>query len=90
MSLIGRVVRSMEKIAPLSLGETWDNIGVLVEAPHPRQATKVFLTIDLTSQVLEEALSDSTVGVIVAYHPPLFRSFKRLTLSDEKSKIALV
>jgi len=90
MSLIARVVRSMEKIAPLSLGESWDNVGVLVEAPFLRMATKVFLTIDLTSQVLEEALSDSAVGVIVAYHPPLFRSFKRLTLSDEKSKIALV
>jgi putative NIF3 family GTP cyclohydrolase 1 type 2 len=80
----------MEKIAPLHLGESWDNVGVLLEAPSPRIATKVFLTIDLTNEVLEEALSDSAVGVIVAYHPPLFRSFKRLVLSDEKSKIALV
>lgn len=90
MSLIGRVARSMEKICPLSLGEVWDNVGVLLETPSPRIATKVFLTIDLTSEVLNEALSDSSVGVIVAYHPPIFQSFKRLTLSDEKSKIALV
>jgi putative NIF3 family GTP cyclohydrolase 1 type 2 len=81
----------MEKICPLSLAELqWDNVGLLVEAPYPREnATRVFLTIDLTSQVLEECLSDPSTGVIISYHPPLFKSFKRLTMSDEKQSIAL-
>ncbi|KAJ3189888.1 NGG1 interacting factor [Gaertneriomyces sp. JEL0708] len=91
MSLLQRVVKAMDHLAPLSLAETaWDNVGVLVEAPFPRQnANRIFLTIDLTTPVLEEALKDPKVGVIMAYHPPLFRSFKRLTLSDEKQAIAL-
>ncbi|KAJ1342061.1 YbgI/family dinuclear metal center protein [Batrachochytrium salamandrivorans] len=84
-------MRSMEKIAPLSLAEAaWDNTGLLLEAPYPRpNASKVFLTIDLTQEVLEEAISDPSVGVIVAYHPPLFKAFKRLCLNDEKQNIAL-
>lgn len=60
------------------------------EAPKPRiNASRVFLTIDLTPQVLDEAISDPSVGLIISYHPPLFRAFKRLTLADVKQKIAL-
>ncbi|RKP08447.1 GTP cyclohydrolase 1 type 2/Nif3 [Thamnocephalis sphaerospora] len=91
MTLLDKVVRALERIAPLSLAETaWDNVGLLVEAPTPRAAaTRVFLTNDLTTPVLAEALADPAVGVIVSYHPPLFRSFKRLTLADPKQAIAL-
>ncbi|KAF0547684.1 NGG1p interacting factor 3 [Gigaspora margarita] len=89
--LLSRVIRALEKIAPLSLAESsWDNVGLLVEPPYPRpNSSRVFLTIDLTSSVLEEALADPKVGVIVAYHPPIFRSFKRLNLSDIKQAIVL-
>jgi putative NIF3 family GTP cyclohydrolase 1 type 2 len=81
----------MEKICPLSLAESsWDNVGLLLEAPNQRaQATKVFLTIDLTREVLDECLADPQIGVIVSYHPPIFRAFKRLLMSDEKQSIAL-
>jgi putative NIF3 family GTP cyclohydrolase 1 type 2 len=47
------------------------------------------LTIDLTERVLDEAMADPAVGVIVAYHPPLFRPVKCLTLSDIHQRIAL-
>jgi putative NIF3 family GTP cyclohydrolase 1 type 2 len=40
------------------------------------------------AKVLEEAIGDN-VGVIVAYHPPLFRPVKRLTLADTKQEIIL-
>ncbi|ORY01944.1 NGG1p interacting factor 3 [Basidiobolus meristosporus CBS 931.73] len=91
MSLLSRVIRRMERIAPLSLADTtWDNVGLLIEAPFPRQAAnRIFLTIDLTTQVLEEAIKDEKVGVIIAYHPPIFRGMKRLNMSDVKQAIAL-
>ncbi|KAJ3414761.1 S-adenosyl-L-homocysteine hydrolase [Chytridiales sp. JEL 0842] len=86
-----RVKASLEIIAPLELAElAWDNVGLLVEAPFPRpNATKVFLTIDLTSETLKETIDDPAVGVIIAYHPPIFRAMKRLTLSDEKQSLIL-
>ncbi|CAG8615614.1 2446_t:CDS:2 [Dentiscutata erythropus] len=89
--LLSRVIRALEKIAPLSLAESsWDNVGLLVEPPYPRpDSSRVFLTIDLTSSVLEEAIADPRVGVIVAYHPPIFRPFKRLNLSDIKQAIIM-
>jgi putative NIF3 family GTP cyclohydrolase 1 type 2 len=53
-------------------------------------ANKVLLTIDLTPSVAEEALAkDSNVGVIVAYHPTIFRGLKSLTLGDPLQEIIL-
>lgn len=90
MSVLARVAKCLETIAPLSLAEAWDNTGLLIEAPFPRPgASKIMLTIDLTNSVVDECLNDKQVSVVVAYHPPIFKKFNRLCLSDEKQAIAL-
>ncbi|KAJ2659526.1 hypothetical protein IWW48_003472 [Coemansia sp. RSA 1200] len=91
MTLLSRVSAAMQRIAPLSLAELkWDNVGILLEAAQPRTAaSRVFLTIDLTSETLREALDDPAVGVIVAYHPPIFSAWKSLTMSDTKQSLIL-
>jgi putative NIF3 family GTP cyclohydrolase 1 type 2 len=64
--LLNRVSKAFESIAPLSLAESWDNVGILVQAPYPRpSADSVLLTIDLTRSVLEEAIQNKQVGVIL-------------------------
>lgn len=63
----------------------------VVEAPTSTASSvksRVFLTIDLTSAVLQEA-TRLNASVIIAYHPPIFRPFKRLTLSDPKQSLVL-
>lgn len=91
VGLLSRVSASMQRIAPLSLAaREWDNVGILVEAPKPRMsANKVFMTIDLTSTSLDEALEDPQVGVIVAYHPPIFFAWKSLSMCDLKQSLVL-
>lgn len=65
-SSVSKVIASVERIAPLAFAESWDNVGLLVEAPKPRQgAEAVFLTIDLTSWVLREAIQNPKIGYIV-------------------------
>ncbi|EKM61479.1 uncharacterized protein PHACADRAFT_135181 [Phanerochaete carnosa HHB-10118-sp] len=82
MALVKSVYRAMEHIAPLRLAEKWDNVGLLLEAPFVRpNATKVLLTIDLTTEVASEALATPT-AFIVAYHPTIFRPLPSLTLSN--------
>ncbi|OBZ81816.1 Protein NIF3 [Choanephora cucurbitarum] len=91
MTLLSKVTRCMRTIAPLELAEvSWDNVGVLVEPPFPSpKQSKVLLTIDLTPQVLDEALADPKIGTIVSYHPPIFKAMKRLTSNDVKQDIVL-
>ncbi|KNE95517.1 hypothetical protein PSTG_11123 [Puccinia striiformis f. sp. tritici PST-78] len=68
-----------------------DNTGLLLESPVVRPlANRVLLTIDLTPSVAEEALAkDSNIGVIVAYHPTIFRGLKSLTLNDPLQEVIL-
>jgi dinuclear metal center YbgI/SA1388 family protein len=72
---IGDLVRVMEAIAPVRFAAAWDNVGLIVgDAAAP--LTRVLLTIDCTSEVLEEARRER-VDAIVAYHPPIFAAEKR-------------
>ncbi|GJE86290.1 Nif3-like dinuclear metal center hexameric protein [Phanerochaete sordida] len=82
MALVKSVCRAMEHIAPLRLAEKWDNVGLLLEAPFVRpNATRVLLTIDLTTEVASEALATPT-AVVVAYHPTIFKPLAALTLAN--------
>ncbi|CAI7988998.1 NIF3-like protein 1 [Geodia barretti] len=81
-SLIG----CLEAVVPSSRAESWDNTGLLVEPSGNPSVSHVLLTIDLTGQVLEEALGVKA-GLIVAYHPPIFHSLKRLTQGSAKERI---
>jgi len=82
MSIVKSVVRAMERVAPLRLAEKWDNVGLLLESPITRKdAKRVLLTIDLTPDVLNEALTMPT-SVIVSYHPAIFRPLSSFTLSN--------
>ena len=67
---------ALESIAPTALAEPWDNVGLLM---GDRLATvdRVLLTIDLTPAVVAEAISQKT-NLLLAYHPPLFKSIKQL------------
>ncbi|KAG6891626.1 hypothetical protein C0992_001311 [Termitomyces sp. T32_za158] len=83
-SILKAVCRAMERIAPLRLAESWDNVGLLLgpltQSPVRNSAKKrVLLTIDLTTAVLDEAIA-SDASVIISYHPPIFRGLKALTL----------
>lgn len=80
------VVQFLTSFGPLSLAESWDNVGLLVEPSTQTSIKKVFLTIDLTEAVLREALS-AKCNMIIAYHPPIFQPLKRIT--SEKWKVTL-
>ncbi|GAA5820227.1 hypothetical protein JCM3770_006068 [Rhodotorula araucariae] len=88
MSTLGHLHAAVSQLTPLSLAESaWDNVGVMVEAPQPRdgrlaQGTprRVATCIDLTTAVCDEALSSPSTTAILTYHPPIFSGLKSLTL----------
>ena len=78
---------AIEAFAPSSLAESWDNVGLLVGADE-WAADRVLLTIDLTERVLEEAIQRGA-GLVVAYHPLIFRPMGRITGAAGKERIVL-
>jgi dinuclear metal center YbgI/SA1388 family protein len=77
---ISRIIAVMESIAPPQLAADWDNVGLLVGDPEEK-ARKLLLCIDLTPSVLEEALRGGA-GMVMAYHPVIFKPVARLTSTD--------
>uniref|UniRef100_UPI003AAE2A90 NIF3-like protein 1 isoform X1 n=2 Tax=Centroberyx gerrardi TaxID=166262 RepID=UPI003AAE2A90 len=82
------VLQVLEQLAPLSLAESWDNVGLLVEPSKARPIKTILLTNDLTEAVMEEAEAMSC-DLIISYHPPLFRPIKRLVQKDWKQRLAV-
>lgn len=75
-----RLLQVLEQIAPTRLAESWDNVGLLLDIEKPyldSSLYNVFLTIDLTPQVLDEAI-EKKADFIISYHPSWFSSLKRL------------
>ena len=75
------VIQTLENIAPLTLAEDWDNVGLLINPVRPRNVKKILLTIDLTEAVADEAIAGKT-DLIMTYHPILFRPASRLNAGN--------
>ncbi|SCZ94407.1 BZ3500_MvSof-1268-A1-R1_Chr12-2g03879 [Microbotryum saponariae] len=80
--VLNHLLAAVERLTPLQLAGSWDNVGVMIEAPYPRQEIKgkkqVLTCID---PVTEEALSSSSTAAVLTYHPPIFSGLKSMTLA---------
>lgn len=84
MAKISDVINLMEKIAPESLKESYDNVGFMV-GDKSKEVTKVLVALDCTLKVIEEAKG---VGaeLILTHHPLLFRKPKSITTNTLQGK----
>lgn len=80
-----KVLDILRGLAPESLAEDWDKVGLHVGDPA-QTVSKAMLCIDLTEPVLDEAIA-AGVELIVAYHPPIFSPLSSVTTGDVKSRI---
>jgi dinuclear metal center YbgI/SA1388 family protein len=69
------LIDEMNRLAPLSLAESWDNVGLIAGDPD-QDTLRILLTIDYTAEVAAETVPGDCV---VAYHPPLFKPTGKLT-----------
>lgn len=74
---VADIYRKIDELAPFSTQESWDNSGLIVGSPDT-EVTKVITTLDITSEVAEEA-HRSGAQLIVSHHPVIFHPLKRLT-----------
>jgi dinuclear metal center YbgI/SA1388 family protein len=74
---IKEILEEIDRHAPLSLQESFDNAGV--QAGDVNQpATGALLCLDVTEAVMDEALAKGC-NLIIAHHPLAFKPFKSLT-----------
>ena len=84
MSRLSEIYDYIDSFAPFSSQLEWDNSGLLVNCGD-RVISKVLVTLDITAEVLEEAV-DGKYDLIVSHHPIIFGSLSALT---EKTPAAI-
>ena len=76
-SQIGDLIDYLEEIAPLHYQESYDNSG-LIYGNRSKVITGVLISLDLTEQVLEEAI-EKGCNVVVSHHPIIFSGIKKFS-----------
>ena len=74
---ISQIIELLEDFAPLGLQESFDNSGLQV-GDISQQVKGILLCLDVTEEVLEEAMK-LDCNLIIAHHPLLFKPVKKLT-----------
>ena len=74
---IYELARIIEELAPLALQESYDNAGLIIGSPD-WQITAALITLDVTEEVIDEAIKTKS-NLIIAHHPLIFKGLKKLT-----------
>ncbi|MCF6291051.1 MAG: Nif3-like dinuclear metal center hexameric protein [Desulfobacterales bacterium] len=74
------ILYSIEEIAPSSLAETWDNVGLLVGSPS-QEVSGLLVALDPTEEVLNEALARGA-NTIITHHPLIFHPLKAVVIDE--------
>ncbi|MCC8099534.1 MAG: Nif3-like dinuclear metal center hexameric protein [Clostridiales bacterium] len=77
MTTVRDVFLFLDKMAPFSLQESWDNSGLLV-GHEAQEVTSIFVSLDITEETIQEAAACGA-ELMVSHHPVIFHPAKTLT-----------
>lgn len=80
MPKVKDICEILEKLAPLSYQESYDNAGLIV-GNMDMELSGVLLSVDITEDSIDEAIATNS-NMIVAHHPIIFKGLKQLTGAD--------
>jgi len=79
------IIPILEEIAPPSLAEDWDNVGLQIGDPR-RAISSIWVALDPSLDVVAAACQ-AKVGLLVTHHPLFFRPLKRIDICSPLGKI---
>lgn len=84
-SSVREIIRIFETKASPQLAMEWDAVGLQVGAMD-QKVSRIFITLDLTPETLEEAI-EKKADLIITHHPFIFHPLKTLRTDDLKGKM---
>lgn len=79
------IMQLMERIAPLSLAEEWDNCGLQIGSKR-WPVKKIWVALDPLLPVIEAA-ADKQVDMVITHHPLFFRPLRNLDVDTPAGKV---
>ena len=77
---IKEITDVIERFAPLSYQESYDNAGLIVGRPDD-EVQRALLAVDVTDEVLDEAEREGC-DLVITHHPIIFHALKRFNSAD--------
>jgi dinuclear metal center YbgI/SA1388 family protein len=77
----------LDTAVPLSFQESWDNSGLQIGNPET-EISSALLTLDVTEEVVDEAISENC-QMIISHHPVIFSGLKKITGSSSTDRIII-
>ena len=77
MSTVKDIYLFLDTLAPFSSAAPWDNTGLLVGNENS-EVKKVMLSLDVTGDVIDEAIKNN-VDLVITHHPLIFEGVKSVT-----------
>ncbi len=87
MATLQELIRHLEKLAPPSLQESYDNSGLITGDPS-MEISGVLVCLDALEEVIDEAMENGC-NVVVAHHPILFSGLRSLTGKNYVERVLL-
>ncbi|MFW5752253.1 MAG: Nif3-like dinuclear metal center hexameric protein [bacterium] len=84
---ISEIQKIIENFAPTALQEDYDNVG-LVTGNSNLEVKGILICVDVTEEIIEEALSKNC-NLIISHHPVIFSGLKKLTGNHYSERIIL-
>ncbi len=78
------IIEVLEELAPSGYAMDWDNPGLML-GRRGREVKKVCIALDVTEQVVEEAI-DKGCDLILTHHPLFFDAVKKINDDDFKGR----
>ena len=84
---LSEIISVIELFAPLAYQEKYDNAGLII-GDSSREIKKALITIDVTEEVIDEAVN---VGaeLIISHHPLIFNEIKKITGDTYPEKLII-
>ena len=84
---VREITGHIESFAPLSYQESYDNAGL--QTGHPdKEVTAALLCLDVTDEVIDEALRIEA-GLIISHHPLIFGGLTKITGDNRTERLVI-
>jgi dinuclear metal center YbgI/SA1388 family protein len=83
--LLGDLLNTFEELWPESGAESWDAPGLVIGNRSDR-VSRILLTVDITDEVVEEAIAGE-FDLVVAHHPFMMRGVKSMAEDTAKGSV---
>jgi dinuclear metal center YbgI/SA1388 family protein len=80
------LLTALDEFWPISGADDWDAPGLVCGSPQMR-VSRILMTVDVTDEVVEEAIAGG-FDLVIAHHPLLLRGVK--SMSEETSKGSII